>query len=220
MFDFDICTLNTAKLDEETSLPVVRATVEITGPDDVEEFGDVPSMQCLGVASLPFPADDDGKAQGVILRDIGNSNGIIVGAVDARCAPVVASMSDGDTVIHSVDPEAKAQLRCQGNRQVVLATEDTDGDTMVINLDGKNDRIQIIGFGGIIELSKENGIAMTAPDGETTLVIKDGKILLSASEVYLTNSALNAVATCATIGGVPIPPGPAQAGLFSQNVFA
>jgi hypothetical protein len=220
MFESDVCTLNTARLDDDTSLPVIRATVEITGEDDVEEFGEIPPMQCLGVASLPFPASALGKAEGVVLRDTGNANGVLVGARDARCAPVVASMSDGDTIVHSVDPEAKAQLRCQANRQVVLASEDTGGDTMVINLDGKNDRIQIIGFGGIIELSKENGIAMTAPDGETTLSINNGKIMLSASEVFLSSNALGAVCTCPTAGGVPLPPGPVNTGVPAVNVFA
>ena len=172
----DICQINTSKLDDETKLPLIEAFVPITSDEDYESFGEVGSYQALGLSVLPYPPSDVGFAEGVILRDVGAFNGAIVGARDPRCAGVVASMQPGDAVLHSCDPEAKAQVRCHANRQVALVTEGTDSNTIALVLDGGADKVQIAAFGGLIQMSPD-GIALIAPEGKSSILLnKNGTI--------------------------------------------
>ena len=173
----DICQINTSKLDADTKLPLIEASVPITGPEDYETFGEVASYQALGITSLPYPPSDQGHAEGVILRDVGALNGAIIGARDERCANVVATMKAGDTVLHSCDPKAKAQVRVHSNRQVALVTEGSDGKTMLQLLDGKNDKITITAFGGLIEMTPD-GISIVAPGSKASILMKGDQIML------------------------------------------
>lgn len=180
MSTFDVCRINTSKLDDENKVPVVQATVPITGDDDYESFGEVASFQALGITALPFAPTEDGAAEGVILRDVGNLNGAIVGARDERCANVVANMQPGDVVLHSCDPKAKAQVRVHANRQIALATEGTDGKTMLAMLDGKNDKITITAFGGIVEMTKD-GISIVAPGSKSSVLLNGDQVRVLGS---------------------------------------
>lgn len=177
MSDYDVCQINTAKLSDDTKVPLIQATVPITGPDDYETFGEVASYQALGITALPYAPTDDGHAEGIILRDVGNLNGAIVGARDSRCAGVVNTMQAGDTVLHSCDPKAKAQVRVHANRQIAMVTEGTDGKTMLQLLDGKNDKITITAFGGLIEMTPE-GISIVAPKSEASILLRGDQISL------------------------------------------
>lgn len=177
MSDFDVCQINTSKLSEDTKVPLIQASVPITGPDDYETFGEVASYQALGVTALPYAPTDDGHAEGIILRDVGNLNGAIVGARDGRCASVVNTMQAGDTVLHSCDPKAKAQVRVHANRQIAMVTEGTDGKTMLSLLDGKNDKITITAFGGLIEMTPD-GISIVAPGSKASILLKGDQITL------------------------------------------
>lgn len=173
----DVCQINTSKLSEESNLPVIQATVPITGPDDYENFGEVASYQTLGVTTLPFPPNDDGHAEGIIMRDVGGFNGAVVGARDERCAGVVASMKAGDTVLHATDPNAKAQVRCHADRRVAAVTEDSEKKTMMLLLDGKEDKIQISAFGGIIELTKDS-LSLIAPGSQASITMSGDQITI------------------------------------------
>lgn len=173
----DVCQINTAKLSEESNLPVIQATVPITGPDDYENFGEVASYQTLGVTTLPFPPNAEGHAEGIIMRDVGGFNGAVVGARDERCAEVVASMRAGDTVLHATDPDAKAQIRCHADRRVAAVTEDSEKKTMMILLDGKEDKIQISAFGGIIELTKDS-LSLVAPGSKASITLSGDQITI------------------------------------------
>jgi len=177
MSTFDVCQINTSKLDDTNKLPLVQATVPITNDEDYESFGEVAGYQALGVTALPYPPDDAGAAEGVVLRDVGNLTGAIIGARDERCAGVVANMQPGDAVLHSCDPQAKAQVRVHANRQVALVTEGTDGKTMLSLLDGKNDKITITAFGGLIEMTKD-GINIVAPGSKASILLKGDQIIL------------------------------------------
>lgn len=174
---FDICTINTSQL-AENKLPLITASVQITGDvDDNESFGEVASFQALGVTALPAAPTSAGSAEGIILRDVGNLNGAIVGARDGRCASVVAAMQPGDTVLHSCDPNAKAQVRVHANKQIALVTEGTDGKTMLQLLDGKNDKITITAFGGLIEMTPD-GISIVAPGSKASILLNGDQISL------------------------------------------
>lgn len=172
----DIVWMGGAKLIEANGLPAIRCFVPITDPDnDVEEFGGLPSYQALGLTALPFPPDDDGHAEGVVLRDCGNRDGVLIGGRDPRAAKVYANLQPGDTALHACSPEAKAQVRCHANRQVALVTEDSNGDTVLQLLDGKNDKVQILAFGGVFEMTKD-GISIVAPGGKAGILIQGEQV--------------------------------------------
>ena len=177
MSDYDVCQINTSKLADDTKVPLIQATVPITGPDDYESFGEVASYQALGITALPYAPTDDGHAEGIILRDVGNLNGAIIGARDSRCAGVVNTMQAGDAVLHSCDPKAKAQVRVHANRQIALVTEGTDGKSMLQLLDGKNDKITITAFGGLIEMTPD-GISIVAPGSKASILLNGDQISL------------------------------------------
>jgi hypothetical protein len=192
------------------NLPVYHCVDELTDADDVREFGDCSVFTALGVTSMPFPpttGENGGSAEALVLEGIGNEDGIVAGARDARCAGVYAKLSEGDTVVHSVDPDASAQLQCKANRQVVAFTKDTGGDNIVINLDGKNDVIQIAGWGGIIQLSKDDGISIVAPGGGASIMMKNDTIMLVAQNVMLGGTIPIASVASWVSGGAPSVPG-------------
>jgi hypothetical protein len=147
------------------------------GTTDVEEFGNIDSAMCLGVTALPAAADANGHAEGIVERNAGNTDGVIVGGRDGRCASVVGKLKPGDTALHSTDSDASAQVQCKATRNIALMTKDTDGHTMLLTLDGKNDKIQIAAFGGIIQISKDQ-IIICEPSGKASIVMKDGAICL------------------------------------------
>lgn len=200
MSTFDVCRINTSTLDEDNKLPLIQATVPITSDDDYESFGEVASYQALGVTALPFAPTDAGAAEGVILRDVGNLNGAIIGARDERCAGVVSTMQPGDTVLHSCDPEAKAQVRVHANRQIAMVTEGSDGKTMVSMLDGKNDKITITAFGGIIEMTPD-GISIVAPGSKSSILLSGDQITL-LGKVQLGGIAPTHVVLCTDLASI------------------
>lgn len=197
---YDVCQINTTELDPDTKLPMVTASVPITGPDDVETFGPVANYQALGITVNPFPPSEDGAAEGVILRDVGNMSGAIVGIRDERCASVVASLAPGDAVLHSCDPQAKAQVRVHANRQIAMVTEGTDGKTMLQLLDGKNDKITITAFGGIIEMTPD-GISIVAPGSEASILMSGDQITL-LGKVQLGGIAPTHVLLCTDLASI------------------
>lgn len=154
------------------------------GQGDEEQFDDIDSLQSLGVSALPFPETDDGFAEGVVLRGCGGSVGCVVGGRDERCASVYANLRPGDTCLHSTDPDAAAQFQAKATRQAVMLTTASDGSTMLHMLDGKNDKVQIAAFGGIIQMTPD-AITITGPGGASIIMQGDtvtvqGKLSSSA----------------------------------------
>ncbi len=150
----------------------------ITGEDDFEDFGVVDVMQTLGVTSSPWPADDSGYAEALVIRGAGNRNAIAVGARDTRSAKAIGTCRAGDTVLHSTGPEQAAQVQCKElKRQVVLYTKDTEGTGMVVMLDGTNDKFQVLCRGAMIEIK---------PNGDLSLIGAGGaSILLQGDHIFL-----------------------------------
>jgi hypothetical protein len=177
MYEFDICELRYGKLADSNMITVQAAVPLNENGTDVEQFGDIDIYQSLGVSSIPWPADEDGAAEGIVLRDCGNTDGVVIGARDERCVNVYGALQKGDTVLHSTDPDASAQVMAKSNRQIMLATKDSDGQNTIHLLDGKNNKIQIAGFGGIIEITKDQ-ISIVAPGGKATILMKDDSIML------------------------------------------
>ena len=204
---FDIATITHGDL-SVANLPTYHAVNPLTDdPDDVEEFGDCDVFMALGVTSRVWPRDDEGAAEGVLLRDCGNTDAVIVGARDHRCAFVYGALADGDTAIHSVEPDASAQVQCKANRQVMMVTKDSEGNNIMVNVDGKNDKIQIAGFdGGLIELSKDGGLFLGAPGGGASIMLKDDTVMIVAQNVMLGGTVpVASVASWVSGGALSVP---------------
>jgi len=148
-------------------VPLVQAVVPVgDATNDVEQFGECEIYQCLGVTSLPWPATKEGHAEGLAIHSIGGRDAVIVGARDVRTAKIVGKMKPGDTVVHSTGPKMAAQLQLkEEKRQVVLATIDSKGETMMSILDGKNDEAQVIAGGCVFKMSRKDGIVMVDDTG-------------------------------------------------------
>ena len=150
----------------------------ITGDHDFEDFGVLDVMQGLGITSSPWPTDADGYAEGFVISGGGTRNGVIVGARDTRTAKALGTVRPGDTILHSTGPQQAAQVQCkESKRQVVSYTKDSEGTGMVIMLDGKNDKYQVLVRGAMIEI---------APNGDMSLVGAGGaSILLQGGDIFL-----------------------------------
>lgn len=153
--------LNSGFLTASTKAPTTSC-YDVAGPNEAEDqepFGDVPLIQCLGVSSLPYPPDDSGHAEGILLEGVGGLPGVIVSAWDTRTFSLFGNLEPGDTVLHSTGPAKAAQaILKEKKRQAILATKDTNGKQILVILDGKNDKVQVSAFGYIIEMSRAGGI--------------------------------------------------------------
>jgi hypothetical protein len=140
---------------------------------DIEPIGQLDAFQALGFASVPVAG-----AEAVIIRECGGRDGVCVGGRDVRNADIVGKLGPGDCAMFATGPGAVAQVQCKAKkRQVVLATEDSKGRTMVALLDGKNDKFQIAALGAIIQVDEKGDIAITNAQG-TGILIQGGKIHL------------------------------------------
>jgi hypothetical protein len=184
--------LDSGFVNAQTNAPQVSA-YDTTGAnsDDRQPFGDVPLMQCLGVASLPSAPDDSGYAEGIILEDVAGLPGVVVSAWDTRTFSVFGNLEAGDTVLHSTGPQKAAQVLCkEAKRQVVMSTlAKKDGSAMQVIVDGDSGKIQITAHGKIIELG---------PDG---ISLENGNcgISLTSAGIQLRGQI--------QLGGMVVPPG-------------
>lgn len=216
----DIVILGASHVNED-GVPVVQALLPHNDTsDEGEPFGEVDLMTGLGDFALPWPKDETGHAEGVILRRCGNRDAVLIGARDTRTSKMVGNMKPGDRVLTSTGPNRAAQLQLkEEKRQVVAVTKDTEGKTVAVIVDGKNDKIQITGFGMMFEMSREHGISLVDNTGKATLLLKDGNIHVLGTVVLggmVPNPALAIMMGPKTgsPGGVASPPMIAAKGVF------
>ena len=195
-----------AKLDPKTGALLVQCkAAPVSEEGDAPDYGDAPVFACLGVTSMPYPADENGGAQLVVADDIPGVDGAVIGGRDTRSAKIVGNLKPGDTVVHSTGPKQAAQLQLkEGKRQAVLASKDTRGQTMVAMLDGVNDKVQIAAFGHIVEVSRENGICLVADGGGAGIQIS-GSIVSIFGTVVLGGRTPTAPVLAGSPPGVPSP---------------
>ncbi len=143
--------------------------------DGLEGYGEIPVYQGLGFTSLPWPKDDKGCAEGVMLRGVGSKKGVLVGGRDTR-SKIVGKMDGGDAVFHSTDPDETAQFRANGKKKSAsIFVKGADGKHIMTLLDGKNGKYQVMCKGACIEID---------PDGNISLLGKGGAgLLLQGAEV-------------------------------------
>lgn len=178
MADFEFCTLGAAKLDATTKLPTIQAVNPISDDsEDVESFGEVDAFGQLGVTALPYPADDNGHAEGLVARNVPGANGVLIGARDERTADITGNMKPGDTVLHSTGPEKAAQVQCKEElRQVVMATKTDDGKDAFCSIDGKQGTFTVQIGDSMLQITEDGDF--TFANGKATLSVKGNLIAL------------------------------------------
>ena len=157
MSELNLVSLGATKL--VNGVPTVQASSALTnGTEDIESYGALEMVSQLGVSAVPAEADKDGQAQGVICENLAGSNAVCIGAIDRRNASVYGNLKPGDTAIYSTGPKGVSQCLLKAEkRQAILATKGSDDTQILVVLDGKNDKIQVLAFGAVLELSKSGG---------------------------------------------------------------
>jgi len=178
MITIDVVRLGASEQSPSTRSVGWQAINPITGDDDFESYGVLDTMCGLGLTASPWAADADGYAEGFVIGGGPTRNGIIIGARDTRTAKALGTVRPGDTILHSTGPQQAAQVQCkETKRQVVCYTKDSEGTGMVVMLDGKNDKYQVLVRGAMIEI---------APNGDMSLVGGGGaSILLQGNNIFL-----------------------------------
>ena len=173
----DLVDLGAAKLDPKTNALLVQAKTGPCGsdPDDAPDLGDAPVMCALGVTALPWPSNDNGRAQGIKL-DVSGTNGVIVAARDTRAAKVVAEMSAGESCLHSTGPDFDSRFFAKDQVAAIVV-----GDDMAFSMDRKEKQVTISAFGCHFEISEENGLLLMG--NGAMLQIKGGMITLTGQIV-------------------------------------
>jgi hypothetical protein len=171
----DIVMLGAAKFVD--GVATWQANVPVTDDtEDIEPFGEIDVIQSLGVSSTPFPKDESGYAECVTARDVGGRVAVALGGRDTRNAGFLGKQSPGDTTLHPTGPGAVAQCFVKNEkRQAGLATENSRGETMVLVLDGKNDKGQWACNGAVVEIDKKGDISLVNASG-TGIRLEGGKI--------------------------------------------
>lgn len=188
----------------------------VDGPHEGEPLGEIQMLQGLGITAFPWPADANGHAEGVLVRECGGRSAVCVGGRDTRCAKIVGNGKPGDTILHSTGPNQSAQVQLkEEKRQVVLATLDTQSKQILVVADGKNDKVQVLAFGAIIEMKRQGGGAeISISNGQGAgihlsgnTVVFDGTVLLSRNAKLPVQTAVGPVTGTS---GVTVP----AAGVF------
>jgi len=178
--------------------------------DDLEPLGDGDVYQGLGLTSLPYPADDSGKAEAVALRGVNGRPCTYVGARDTRSATIVGNLKPGDSVLHSTGPSQAAQVQCkEAKRQTVMASKDKDGKTIVALLDGSGSgKFQIVLAGMILELDAGAG-SFAVTNGKASIIMSGDTICLDGNVILGGKVAdpVNKIAVAPGLPPVPTAPG-------------
>lgn len=204
----DIVDLGPGTLDPKTNALLVQAKGIPQGEDgDAPDYGPVAYMTGLGDFAVPWPADENGKAQGAV-EQLDGGIAVLLGARDTRTAKTVGNAKPGDRIVASTGPEQAAQLQLkEAKRQAVLLTKDSAGNTVAFVLDGKNDKVQIAAFGAIFEISND-GISLATSGG--------AKILMQGDTIYLLGKVVvgGMTPTLPVLAGASGPAGIATPGVF------
>lgn len=202
-----LCTLGAATRDPATNSLLVqcKGAPLSEDPDDAEDFGQLPMCCALGVAAMPYPATELGAAEGVV-ESVPGVDGLVIGARDTRTAAITGNMKPGDTVVHSTGPEQAAQLQLkEAKKQAVLCTKGSDGRQVLVLLDGANDKLQIIAFGALIEMTSENGVVLTSETGGASIQLKGDTAIITATNVILGGRTPVAPVLAGAPPGAPAP---------------
>lgn len=225
MSNLDIVQLGTAI--EEDGVPQWQGITEISEEEgDDEPMGESDVFQSLGVSSMPYPSDGEGGfAEGMCIREIAGRDTCFIGARDTRSAAIVGNLKKGDTVLHSTGPQQAAQVQCkEDKRQVLMATTDKNGKTMMIMLDGNTGKLQFVVPGMIFEMDSSSG-SFLMTNSECSLLIQGSTIALDGETVLggRTPDPVNKLMISPMVGpaALPVAVGAPTAGVtFAVNASA
>ncbi len=179
-------------------------------PADVEPVGEGDVFQGLGLSSMPYPADANGRAEGIGIRGIGGRVLSWIGARDTRSATIVGNLKPGDTALHSTGPSQAAQFQCkEAKRQAVMTTRREDGKSMVVLLDGASGKLQINIPGIFIEADSNTG-NISVTNGQSAILMQGRTIALDGDVILggKIGDPVNKVAIAPGLPpGVPAAPG-------------
>lgn len=174
----DIVDLGTSKLDPKTNALLVQVKSGPCGVDESDAPGvdDMPVLGALGVTAVPWPSNDNGRAQGLKV-DAPGTNGVIAGMRDTRTAAVTAELGPGESCLHSTGPDFDSRFFAKDQLAAIVV-----GDDMALVMDRKEKQITITAFGVHFEISEKNGF-MVMTDGAMLQVgggsvIATGKVVL------------------------------------------
>ena len=177
--NLDIAILGASAVNDNGVLQVQAVSPVGASDDDIEPFGQIDVFQSLGVYSVPYPKDASGYAEGLIGRDVGNRDAVLIGARDTRTQNVVGAAKPGDTIVHSTGPNQAAQLQLkEEKKQACLVSKDSKGQTMLAMLDGKNDQAIVAALGCVFEM-KQGEITLT--NGTASIMLQGGDIVLNGT---------------------------------------
>lgn len=185
-----LCEAGSSELHAGTGSLLVQCKAAPVDEDGEEapDYGRAIFASCLGVTARPAPADDSGAAELLVDDDVPGLDGVVIGGRDPRSADVIAELGDGETCLHSTGPGFGSRVFCKDQLVAIVVGDDT-----VINVDRKNKKITVAGFGCVFEMSDAQGIVLGEPGG-AALILKNGSAMLKAASVFLGENALSPVA--------------------------
>ncbi len=171
----EVCEASSSRLDPTTGALLVRCKGPSVSDDDDEQrpdYGELPFFGCPGVTSKPAPADKDGTAAEYAVEKVPGSDGIVVGGRDVRTADVIEELGDGETCLHATGKGFGSRVFCKDNLVAIVV-----GDDVVINIDRREQKIQIAAFEQMFEMNgKTKEINLTT--GDAGLQIGHGKVIV------------------------------------------
>lgn len=179
MSQLDVAILGAVMITTEGVLRVQAASPVGNTEDDIDPLGEIDAFQSLGHYAVPFPKTAEGYAEGVVARDVGNRDAVLLGARDTRTQNVVGAAKPGDTIVHSTGPNQAAQLQLkEEKRQAALLSKDSRGETMAVLMDGKNDKVTVVALGCVFEM-KRGEVSIT--NGTAAILLQGGDIVLNGT---------------------------------------
>lgn len=181
--DAEIVDLGFSKLDPDTGEQLVQGEAMLGST-----FDDTPVYSQLGFCAMPWPADDDGSAQGVVLKGLSGLDGCCVGANDTRVGKkVFGEMAPGEACMFATGKDFESRIFCKKRSVVIVVSNDA-----VVVFDREQEKFQVAIAGHIIESSKENGISL-AESGGAAVILKDGNLTLKGKTVFIGENPSTAV---------------------------
>lgn len=153
----DLLDIDSAVRDPKTNALIIKGKTSQSGEteDDAPGFDGAPLFNALGVTAMPWPADDNGNAQGLVCDDLPGTTGAVCAMRDTRVADVVEELGPGETCIHATGPNFGTRIFLK--KQLIALV--IDDDCMVV-LDRENKKFAVNLFGMHLELSAENGFVV------------------------------------------------------------
>lgn len=156
-------------------------------------YSETPIFQCLGVTSLPVPADTDGAgeivdaAQGIMLTGLAGADGVLIGARDTRDKGIVGKMKPGDTIVHTTGPDQRAQLQLKAEKgQCALVTKNAVGKDFGVLIDGNKNTVTVTcPQAGTVHMTKDDGLVLTDQTGKASIQLVDGNVIIMGNAVVL-----------------------------------